>query len=90
MSGTQEAAVADAAAALDTPESEAVFVSCTALRAVGMVAELEARLGKPVLTSNQAMFWHALRLSGVDEAIPERGTLLRRRLDGTSCDAVLA
>lgn len=90
MSGVPARAIADAAASADTPESDAVFISCTALQAVGCVADLEARLGKPVVTSNQAMFWHAMRLAGVDDALPGQGTLLQRALDGTPLEAVPA
>lgn len=65
-----------AAAEADCADSEALFISCTALRTVGIVAELESRLGKPVVTSNQAMFWHALRLGGYKRHIEGFGTLL--------------
>ena len=87
MSGVPERAIADAAARADRPDSDAVFISCTALRAAGCAAELEARLGKPVVTSNQAMFWHALRLAGVSDAVAGRGMLLQRALDGTPAAA---
>jgi len=49
--------------AVDAPSVEAIFVSCTDLRALEIVDELERRLGKPVLTSNQVTLWgilHAL------------------------------
>ncbi|MDZ7708866.1 MAG: aspartate/glutamate racemase family protein [Roseovarius sp.] len=49
------------------PGVEAVFASCTNLRSMAVVAEAEAALGKPVVTSNQAMFWHMLRLAGAGE-----------------------
>lgn len=54
---------------------EAVFVSCTSLRLVDSVAGIEAELGKPVTSSNHAMAWHALRLAGVDDALPQFGRL---------------
>jgi len=57
------------------PDVEAVFVSCTSLRIAGLVPELEARIGKPVISSNFAMAWHALRLAGVEGPEPERGRL---------------
>jgi len=57
------------------PDVEAVFVSCTSLRIAGLVPELEARIGKPVISSNFAMAWHALRLAGVEDREPERGRL---------------
>ena len=59
------------------PDCEAVFASCTNLRATGVIAEAEARLGKPVVTSNQAMFWQALRTAGCDAAVPGFGRLLQ-------------
>jgi maleate isomerase len=58
-----------------SPESDGVVVACTNLRAAGVVEEAEARLGKPVVTSNQALAWHMLRLSGSQEALPGRGRL---------------
>lgn len=54
---------------------EAVFVSCTSLRLVDDIAAIEAQLGKPVMSSNHAMAWHALRLAGVDEVSPQFGRL---------------
>jgi maleate isomerase len=57
------------------PDVEAVFVSCTSLRIAELVPELEARIGKPVISSNFAMAWHALRLAGVEDREPARGRL---------------
>jgi maleate isomerase len=54
---------------------DAVFVSCTSLRLVDSVAALEGELGKPVTSSNHAMAWHALRLAGVGDALPQFGRL---------------
>ncbi|MGE8051410.1 maleate cis-trans isomerase family protein [Pseudomonas monteilii] len=54
---------------------DAVFVSCTSLRMANLIPELEAELGKPVISSNYAMAWHALRLGKIDEPQPERGML---------------
>ncbi|MEE2058819.1 MULTISPECIES: maleate cis-trans isomerase family protein [Rhodococcus] len=44
----------------DTPESEAVFVSCTNLPTYDLIAPLERELGKPVLTANQLTIWACL------------------------------
>jgi maleate isomerase len=54
---------------------DAVFVSCTSLRIAELVPELESKIGKPVISSNFAMAWHALRLAGVDDCEPQRGRL---------------
>lgn len=48
----------------DHPDAEAVLVPDTALHSAGAVAELEERLGKPVLTANVVTMWEALRLAG--------------------------
>jgi maleate isomerase len=55
---------------------EAVFVSCTSLRLVDSVADIEAELGKPVTSSNHAMAWHVLRLAGIADVLPQFGRLL--------------
>lgn len=44
----------------DTPESEAIFVSCTNLPTYDLIAPLERELGKPVLTANQLTIWACL------------------------------
>jgi len=61
---------------VDRPEAEGLFVSCTNFPALPAVAALEADTGKPVVTSNQATIWHALRLAGVREPRPGFGRLL--------------
>ena len=43
---------------------EAVFASCTNLRTFGIIEAVEARLGLPVVSSNQALIWDMLRQSG--------------------------
>jgi maleate isomerase len=54
---------------------DAVFVSCTSVRLVDAVAEIEAECGLPVTSSNHAMAWHCLRLAGVDTKLPGLGRL---------------
>lgn len=51
-------------------EVEGVFVSCTSLRALDVIAQAEARIGKPVIASNQVLAWHLMRLAGLD-GVPE-------------------
>ncbi|WP_321782186.1 aspartate/glutamate racemase family protein [Paraburkholderia sp. J94] len=57
------------------PAVDAVFVSCTSLRLAAAIADLEAKLDKPILSSNHALAWHALRLAGVDDSMPQFGRL---------------
>ena len=66
------AAILDLGAAADV---DAVFVSCTSLRLVAEAAPIEAALGKPVTSSNHAMAWHALRLAGIADPLPQFGRL---------------
>jgi maleate isomerase len=68
-------ALIEAALATDSRDADAVFISCTGLRTAPIVVELEQRLGKPVVTSNQALAWHSLRLAGVNDPLPGRGVL---------------
>ncbi len=69
------------AAVLDLGGSElvdTVFVSCTNLRALSILQAAEGDLGKPVISSNQVIGWHCLRLSGVDDRLPNLGSLFER------------
>jgi maleate cis-trans isomerase len=61
----------------DASHAEAVLLSGTGLPTVAVLETLERDLGKPVISSNQAMLWQALRMSGVREAISGFGRLLR-------------
>lgn len=61
---------------VDRPEAEAVFLSGTGMPTLSVLEMLEADLGKPVLSSNAAMVWHALRLAGVHQPIPGYGRLM--------------
>ena len=60
----------------DAPGAEAVLLSGTGLPTVGVLELLERDLGKPVLSSNQASLWRALRMAGVREPISGFGRLL--------------
>lgn len=55
---------------------DGVFISCGNIRAIEILSALEKDLGKPVISSNQAMFWEALNLLGVKEPIYGYGSLL--------------
>jgi maleate isomerase len=44
---------------------DAVFASCTNLRSFDIIDKAEALIGKPVISSNQALAWHMFRLAGV-------------------------
>jgi maleate isomerase len=56
---------------------DAVFVSCTSLRTFGVIELLEAELDLRVVSSNLALLWRLLRLSGVDDEVTGLGSLFR-------------
>ncbi|QDL92575.1 Asp/Glu racemase [Paroceanicella profunda] len=60
---------------------DAVFLSCTNLRTIDIIAAAEAALGVPVISSNQALAWHMARLAGLDtSAAAGFGQLMRAGL----------
>ena len=62
--------IIEAAVAADTDNADALFLSCTALKAVEAIDEIEKRVGKPVVTSNQATAWALARLGGLHDHKP--------------------
>lgn len=62
---------------INRSDADGVFLSCTNLRAVGIIDDLERDLGKPVVSSNLASFWDGLRLAGISEPVPNYGRLMR-------------
>ena len=62
------AVIAEAAAEVLQADADALFISCTAIRAAATVDGLEARLGVPVVTSNQALVFagNIARILGIE------------------------
>lgn len=69
--------IADLVRRTDSPEAEAILISCTDLATFDLVGMLEAALGKPVISSNQATLWLALRRAGIADRIDTLGKLFR-------------
>lgn len=69
-------ALADLAREVTASQSDALFVSCTALRAALAVPAIEAAIGRPAISSNQATAWQCLRLIGDEAAHPAFGRLM--------------
>jgi len=59
---------------------DGVFISCTSLRAAGIIQQAEAALGKPVTASNHALAWHLLRLAGIRDEVTGFGRLFHAQL----------
>lgn len=61
---------------VDCDEADAVVQVGTGLPVLHLIDELERDLGKPIVASNAAVYWQALRESGIDDAIDGYGRLL--------------
>jgi maleate isomerase len=69
------------AAAIDLGKSQhvdGIFVSCTSIRTIDIICEVEAAIGKPMLASNPAQAWHLLRLGKVKDRMPQWGLLFAK------------
>ncbi|MBU2958612.1 ectoine utilization protein EutA [Paracoccus sp. 1_MG-2023] len=69
--------IIDMALDSDHPDAQALFISCTALPVMTLIPEIEERLGKPVISSNQALFWSMLDQARIPATGP--GTLFGLR-----------
>tara|TARA_Y100000310_G_C20525558_1_gene735826 strand:+ start:243 stop:992 length:750 start_codon:yes stop_codon:yes gene_type:complete len=62
---------------LDINDADALFVSCTALPVLEIIDEVEKKINKIVLSSNQTLIWDTLRSVGYKSPIEGYGKLLR-------------
>ena len=77
MTGIPPAVIAEGALHICHPDADALFISCTAIRAAGVVEELEGKLQKPVVTSNQALVWHCLQFLRNPTPVTGYGSLFK-------------
>lgn len=61
--------------AADVPEADAILVPDTAMHSLAWLDDLDAAVGKPVLTANQVTIWEGLRIAGAPTAQPGMGRL---------------
>jgi maleate isomerase len=86
LSGTDEYCITppsywyDTAMALRDDRADATFISCANIQSIDVIEDLERDFGKPVVTSNQAALWCALRTLGFPDVVPGLGSLFRRDL----------
>jgi maleate cis-trans isomerase len=66
----------DTARALRRDEADAYFISCANISSIDVIETIEAELGRPVVTSNQAAIWCSLRTVGINDVVPGLGQLL--------------
>ena len=70
-------AIFEAALEVCRHDADALFIPCTAIRAVEIIARAEQALGKLVLSATQTLLWQCLRDSGYSEPLLGYGQLLR-------------
>lgn len=68
------------ARAANRPDADTIFISCTNVATLDVIAQIEADFGKPVVTSNQACFWACLRMLGLPDRIEGYGRLLSEQV----------
>lgn len=70
--------IVDAAIELGSDQSvEGVFISCTSLKTLDAIAQIEEQISKPVLASNTVLAWHMCLLAGIELNHNGFGNLLR-------------
>ncbi len=78
MTGVTHDSIYDAAIQACRKDADLLFISCTALRSAQVVQKIETKINKPVITSNQAIIWHALKLLQHPFDVPGFGCLFER------------
>lgn len=68
--------IRDLARRLAESDCDAIAQIGTALPMVGLIDELERETGKPIVACNAALYWQALRASGINDSVPGYGRLL--------------
>ena len=61
--------------------ADAIFLSCGGIRSTEVIDQIEQKVGKPVITSNQAQMWSCLRRAGVEDKISGFGKLFNYQLN---------
>ena len=72
--------IKEAAIEICHPDADLVFISCTSLRASLVLDEIEKEIGRPVVSSNQVLAWHSLKLVNYKHPIKGFGVLMSNHL----------
>jgi maleate isomerase len=76
MARISPASLVDLARDAITDDADALFISCTAVRAALAATEIERQIGRPLVSSNLASVWRCLRLCNDNRPRPEFGRLM--------------
>ena len=66
---------------INEESADAIFLSCGGIRSTEVIDQIEQKVGKPVITSNQAQMWSCLRRAGVEDSISGFGKLFNYQLN---------
>ena len=66
---------------INEESADAIFLSCGGIRSTEVIDQIEQKVGKPVITSNQAQMWSCLRRAGVEDNISGFGKLFNYQLN---------
>ena len=66
---------------INDESADAIFLSCGGIRSTEVIDQIEQKVGKPVITSNQAQMWSCLRRAGVEDNISGFGKLFNYQLN---------
>ena len=66
---------------INEKSADAIFLSCGGIRSTEVIDQIEQKIGKPVITSNQAQMWSCLRRAGVEDKILGFGKLFNHQLN---------
>ena len=62
---------------IDLSQSDALFISCTALPVLSLIEDIEKKIGKIVLSSNQVLIWDTLKQVNLKDQILNYGELFK-------------
>ena len=67
--------IMDGISNINLKKVDGLFVSCTALKIMDILEDVEKKFNTTVISSNQAIIWDCLRLIGIDKKISGYGKL---------------
>ena len=62
---------------IDLSQSDALFISCTALPVLSLIEDIEKKIGKIILSSNQVLIWDTLKQVDLKDQILGYGELFK-------------
>jgi maleate isomerase len=83
---TSAARIRQGVRSLAATRPDAILATMSNLPLAGLVAELEAEVGLPILHVNTVLLWRALRLLGIGDSIAGAGRLISSPRQGASPD----